>query len=98
MTQVVYSPRARADLLRLADFLVAENPRWAKEALGLIIGAIRVLESHPLIGRPWPESIMRELVISRGRSGYLALYHYDSVADIVTIHAVRHQREAGFVE
>jgi addiction module RelE/StbE family toxin len=98
VTQVVYAPRARADLLRLGDFLLAENPQWAAEAAELIIGAVRILQTHPLIGRPVQESAMRELVISRGRSGYLALYHYDASEDVAVIHAIRHQREAGFEE
>jgi hypothetical protein len=41
---------------------------------------------------------MRELVIARGRSGYLALYPYEGSADIAFILAIRHQREAGYSE
>jgi plasmid stabilization system protein ParE len=57
--------------------------------------AIDVLRTHPLIGRP-VEHGLRELVISRGRSGYLALYTYDEPGDRVIVHAIRHQREAGY--
>ena len=39
---------------------------------------------------------LRELVISRGRTGYLALYAYDEVADLVTVLAVLHQREQDY--
>ena len=39
---------------------------------------------------------MRELVISRGRSGYVALYSFEPVHDACLILAVRHQREAGY--
>jgi hypothetical protein len=39
---------------------------------------------------------MRELVISRGRSGYLALYVHDPAADVVFVLALRHQREQDF--
>lgn len=98
MTQVVYAPRARADLLRLGDFLSSESAKWAEETGGLIVSAVRVLESHPLIGRPVPDSDLRELVIARGRSGYLALYRYDTSVDVVVVLAIRHQREAGFDE
>jgi hypothetical protein len=38
------------------------------------------MEKHPLIGRV-VEKGYRELVISRGRSGYLALYRYDAETD-----------------
>jgi plasmid stabilization system protein ParE len=50
---------------------------------------------HPLLGRP-TEHGLRELLISRGRTGYVALYQYDAAADKVLVLAVRHQREAGF--
>jgi hypothetical protein len=36
---------------------------------------------------------LRELVISRGQTGYLALYSHDEGADIALILAIRHQRE-----
>ncbi len=39
---------------------------------------------------------MRELVISRGKTGYLALDEYDEVADLVIVLAVRHQREQDY--
>ena len=39
---------------------------------------------------------MRELVITYGASGYLALYRYDSKPDVVRILRIRHQREAGY--
>jgi plasmid stabilization system protein ParE len=50
-----------------------------------------------LVGRLAEEGL-RELVISRGRSGYVALYEYQEAADLVLILAVRHQKEAGFPE
>jgi hypothetical protein len=39
---------------------------------------------------------MRERVVSRGRTGYLALYDYDEVRDVAVVLAIRHQREAGY--
>jgi hypothetical protein len=36
-------------------------------------------------------------VISRGKTGYLALYHYDEARDRILVLAIRHQREAGFI-
>jgi plasmid stabilization system protein ParE len=42
------------------------------------------------------ESGFRVLVISRGRSGYLALYRYDEARDRVLVLTIRHQREAGY--
>jgi plasmid stabilization system protein ParE len=54
-----------------------------------------MLKRHPLMGRP-AEQGLRELLISRGRSGYIALYRYDAKTDTVLVLRVRHQREAGF--
>lgn len=42
------------------------------------------------------EAGLRELVISRGRSGHVALYRYDVAADLVLVLALRHQREGGY--
>ena len=57
--------------------------------------ALGVLRDHPLIGRP-AEAGLRELLISRGRTGYVALYRYNPGDDIVLVLRVRHQREFDF--
>jgi plasmid stabilization system protein ParE len=62
----------------------------------LITEAAQILENHPLIGRS-VEHGLRELVISRGKSGYLALYDYEQERDVVLVLAIRHQREAGYL-
>ena len=36
------------------------------------------------------------MLISRGSTGYLALYGYDERADRVVVLALRHQRELGY--
>ncbi len=95
MTRVTYSPRAVLDLERLQNFLPEDNPDAALEAAQAIEHAVSMLERHPLIGRP-AEAGMRELVISRGHTGYLALYDYLAPIDTVVILALRHQREAGY--
>ena len=96
MASVSYAPRALADLERLCEFLGENDPRAATQTIDLIAGAVAVLEQHPLIGRR-VEANLRELVISRGKSGYIALYRYESERDRVLVLAVRHQREAGYV-
>jgi plasmid stabilization system protein ParE len=90
-----YSARALDDLLRLTDFLLETDPTAAVETAAVIEEAVSILRRHPLIGRP-AEAGLRELVISRGRSGYVALYRHDAQADAVRVLAVRHQRELGF--
>jgi addiction module RelE/StbE family toxin len=90
-----YARRALSDLERLTDFLHASDPAAAEVTAGLIAEAVQILKNHPLIGRP-AEGGFRELVISRGRSGYLALYSFEEAADTVLVLAIRHQREAGY--
>ena len=95
MARLSYSEQALADLERLTDFLIDTDPSAAAETVGLIEEAVALLARHPLIGRP-VESAMNELVISRGRTGYVALYSFEPAQDAVLILAIRHQREAGF--
>ena len=95
MATVSYAPRALADLERLCDFLAETDLRAAAHTVDLIAEAVAVLQEHPLIGRR-AEVDLRELVISRGKSGYIALYRYDGERDRVLVLAVRHQREAGY--
>ncbi|MBI4998314.1 MAG: type II toxin-antitoxin system RelE/ParE family toxin [Rhodocyclales bacterium] len=95
MARLTYSARALADLERLTDFLIETDPAAAAATVGLIEEAITLLKRHPLVGRP-VEHGLRELVISRGRTGYLALYSFEEEHDAVLILAIRHQREAGY--
>jgi len=51
----------------------------------------------PKSGRPIGSgSTLRELVISQGKTGYIALYEYSPVEKLVRVVAVRHQREVGY--
>lgn len=95
MTTWALSVDAADDLDRLVDFLLEDWPDSAVTTGDLILDALAVLALHPKIGRPIAHGL-RELVISRGKSGYLALYDYDELADMVLVLAVRHQRELGY--
>ena len=95
MTSIALSARALSDLERLREFLLETDPAAADSTVALIIAAVDVLEHHPLIGR-LAESGLRELVDSRGKSGYIALYRYDEARDRILILGIRHQREAGY--
>ena len=95
-TRVVLASRALADLERRTDFLLqADAPATAAETLTILRSGLAVLREHPLIGRK-VEHDLRELVMSRGRTGYVALYDYDASRDVVIVLAVRHQREGGY--
>jgi plasmid stabilization system protein ParE len=95
VTRVAISDAAAADIERVGDFLLDTLPHEAVQTAEIIFGGLEILVRHPEIGRSLPQG-QRELVISRGRSGYVALYAYDVQVDIVTIHRVRHQREQGY--
>ena len=95
MALVVVTSNAVSDLERLRSVLVDSDPAAANQTIELILAGISVIADHPLIGRP-VESNYRELVISRGRSGYIALYRYHETRDVVLVLAIRHQREAGY--
>lgn len=99
MTQVLLSDRARLDLMRLVDFLADQDPAAALATADLIVGALDLLQHHPRVGRRVQErgmANMRELVIQRGRSGYLALYRVDVNDQTAEILGIRHQRESGY--
>jgi plasmid stabilization system protein ParE len=95
LAAVSYSRRALADLDRLFDFLAAADPAAALAAAAVIVDAVKILERHPNIGRP-VRGRLRELVISRGRTGYVALYRVTPRRDRIEVLAIRHQREAGY--
>jgi plasmid stabilization system protein ParE len=95
MAQVVYSRRVIAHLQYLFEFLAERDPTAAADGVRAIRSAIDMLSTHPWIGRR-REGDTRELVISFGHSGYLALYRVVPSEDEVRILAIRHQRELGY--
>jgi plasmid stabilization system protein ParE len=95
VTRLVFSPRAFHDIERLAEFLTESDPSAANVTAEILIGGLRILQDHPLVGRP-VELGYREVLISRGQTGYVALYKFDVAQDVVNILAIRHQRESGF--
>ena len=95
MAQVVYSENALGNLERAFEFLAEHDPGAAAGAAAAIREAVEALTRHPLIGRSVAGDL-RELVISYGRTGYVALYDFSPVRDQVRILAVRHQRELDY--
>jgi len=95
VAQVVYVDEALLDLERLFDFVAEQDLEAATRAIRHIREAVELLERHPMIGRP-AEQGLRELVISYGKSGYLALYEFVETEDVVLVLTVRHQREGGY--
>lgn len=96
MAEVVYSARALEKLAHTLEHLYAESPDAAAAALDAIETAVANLSAHPLVGRRI-EGDLRELVISFGDTGYIALYRFVVEQDTVRVLALRHQREIGYL-
>ncbi len=97
MPQVTFAPAAIRDLQRLRDFLRPKNADASRRAGEAIRQGVKILGETPRLGRvvdDLPEEF-REWLIDFGDSGYVARYRIDG--DAVTILAIRHQREAGFL-
>jgi plasmid stabilization system protein ParE len=95
MARVFLSQAALDDLIRLEEFLLDSDDPMLGDLLDFILDALHVLTHQPGIGRP-VEGGLRELIISRRRSGYLARYAFDDARDLILVARIRHQRESGY--
>lgn len=96
--EVRFTEAAREDLLELHSFLAEHSIEAAEAAIGTMERALAVLEEFPWSCRASsaiPRSRFRELVIPFGKRGYVALFEIED-DDVVTILAVRHQRESDY--
>lgn len=94
MPQVRLSIRAQSDLLRLHKLLHQKDASTAKRAVIAINTGLKPLKDSPAIGRPMEDfPKLRELVIDFGSAGYLALYRYEPEFNVVTVLAIKHQKE-----
>ncbi|HEY1212574.1 MAG TPA: type II toxin-antitoxin system RelE/ParE family toxin [Bryobacteraceae bacterium] len=94
MARIVLAPEIHEDFDRIFEFLFEHTPERAAECIDDIVSALDILQSSPMIGRPVDNSPgMRELVISNGAHGYLALYRFLPEFDAVFVVAIRSQRE-----
>lgn len=96
MAQVIYSAYAVENIERALQFLREKNPEAAIASAAAIRSAAETLATHPLIGRR-VEGDLRELVVSYGATGYIALFRFDIQRDQVRVLALRHQREIGYL-
>ena len=98
MPRVVWTQKARSDLLRLRDFIVPKNIKAAARAVQVIRQSLQTLRTAPEAGVsiPWLPDGYREWYIPFGKSGYVVLYRY--LGAEVVVQTIRHGREAGFSE
>jgi plasmid stabilization system protein ParE len=92
---IVHSSRSLAHLEQTFELLSRDN-QAAIAAADAIRSAVQSLAAHPLLGRRVQGDI-RELVISHGQTGYVALYRFVVPKNEVRVLALRHQRDIGFV-
>lgn len=97
MPRVYLGEAAFADLVRIEEFLWQAEDPLVYELIDFIMDALQVLTHQQGIGRPI-ENGLRELIISRGRSGFLARYEFNEVTDVVLVARIRHQRESGYAD
>jgi len=95
LAKLIYSAGALSRFERIFEFVAEHDPAQAASVVDTIADALTMLERHPLIGCP-VEGSRHELLISRGKSGYVALYDDNELLDKVFVLAIRHQREAGY--
>ncbi len=98
MIKLAYHFAAQQDIVRLVDFLIETDINAALKTFAIIDDGVSLLVNHPQIGRPTVENSLRELVISRGSTGYVALYEFNELLELVIVLRVKHQREAGYFE
>jgi plasmid stabilization system protein ParE len=82
--RVELRPAAECDLDRLAQFMAALDERAADRRERWLRETIRKIGVRPLIGRPGPDSSLRERVLRYGKSSYLVRYQVTAESVIVT--------------
>ena len=92
--QIRFTKTARDDIKRLYTFLLVQDVQAANHALETLNKAIELLQTFPFTCRKAKADtpFLRELIISFGANGYVALFEIEE-ENVVTILAVRHQRE-----
>lgn len=95
MAALIYAAGAFEDLRHIHDTLAADDPTLAANSVRLIREALRTLADQPGLGRA-AEDGLRERAISRGRTGYVALYRFLELDDTVLVLAIRHRSAAGY--
>ena len=94
---IVFDSGALDDLERIFEFNAQSDPAMALDHVEVVRSAVAILDAHPEMGRPVGRgSTLRELVISHGKTGYIALYEYSPIEKLVRVVAIRHQREVGY--
>ncbi len=96
MPRVIITENAALGLERCRLFLAEKDRSATIKAAQIIEKQFARLETEPESGRPVENHMeLRELIISFGNTGDIALYHHSIDTDSVLILAFRHQKEVG---
>jgi plasmid stabilization system protein ParE len=95
--RVRFTKAGKEDLIRLYDFLLKHDLQAASRAREAIGNSVEFLREFPFSCRKvmHDDPFLRELLISFGNSGYVALFEIED-KETVTILAIRHQREEDY--
>jgi plasmid stabilization system protein ParE len=91
--QVVFLTRARADLVRLRQFLEPHGEPLSQRAVDTLFAAAHSLRDLPERGRPAARPGYRELIVPFGRGAYVIRYRIDYRRETVVIVRLWHGRE-----
>ena len=101
--EVIFSPEAAEDLERLFDHILERELASSTGDLGIperaiesIQHACNFLRHSPFSCRKaGPSSFLRELIITFGGAGYVALFEIQNASTVI-IGAIRHQLESDY--
>lgn len=97
--QVILAAEAQEDLERLYLFALEQDAAYAERVLVAIEDSFDLLRHSPFSCRKAADgklgSLTRELIISLGASGFVALFEIMN-STTVLITALRHQRESDY--
>ena len=86
MAEVIWTPRAEADLVEIADYHAAQSPEYAEVLVRRLLAAVQHLATFPRSGRVVPEisdAAMREVLYRNYRIIYL--YSDDDRVEVLSV-------------
>jgi plasmid stabilization system protein ParE len=81
--ELIWSATARADLIRLRQFIEPHNPEAARNAAQALKKAANLMSQHPGIGTRLEGRQDRELFVPFGHRGYVIRYRLDGDAIVI---------------
>jgi plasmid stabilization system protein ParE len=83
-----FTPRARLDLIGIADYIRTRNPAAALAVRQAILGSLQSVAMFPEIGRQQSVEGVRKFITRR--YGYLIYYTVDREAEEIVVLTIQH--------